>query len=154
MKRFLKWFFGIFFFLVIVLVAAIIALPYIINPNDYKDDIIAQLKPYMHGRDLKIPGDIKLSIFPWLGVEMGEVVIGNAEGFVLKPFMTINNSKAHIRLLSLFSDKPEIGSLEFRNVKVYLQQDAEGRNNWSDLLAQAPLEHTSTGGLMKVADKP
>lgn len=153
MKRFLKWFFGIFFFLVIVLAGAVVALPYIVNPNDYKDEIIAQLKPYMHGRDLQIPGDIKLSIFPWLGLEAGEVIIGNAEGFVLKPFMTIQNSKAHIRLLSLFSDKMEIGSLEFRDVNIYLQQDAEGRNNWSDL-AQAPVNHKTTTGFIKVANTP
>ena len=162
MKRFLKWFFGILFFLVIILVGAIIALPYIVNPNDYKEEIISQIKPHMRGRDLQIPGDIKLSIFPWLGVEVGEVIIGNAEGFVLKPFMTINNSKAHIRLLSLLSDQPEIGSLDFRDVTVNLQQDTEGRNNWSDLtqakmnppetnqLADSP----ATTGFIKVVDKP
>ena len=133
MKRFLKWFFGILFFLIIILVGAVIALPYIVNPNDYKDEIISQIEPHMRGRDLQIPGDIKLSIFPWLGVEVGEVIIGNAEGFVLKPFMVIKNSKAHIRLLSLLSEQPEIGSLEFRDVKINLQQDTEGRNNWSDL---------------------
>ena len=152
MKQFLKWFFGIFFFLVILLVGAIIALPYIVNPNDYKDEIISQIKPHMRGRDLQIPGDIKLSIFPWLGVEVGEMVIGNAEGFVLKPFMTINNSKAHIRLLSLLSDKPEIGSLEFRDVNIYLQQDAEGRNNWSDL-AEAKIDNQQQSGFIKVADQ-
>ena len=154
MKRFLKWFFGILFFLIIIVVGAVIALPYIVNPNDYKDEIIAEIKPHMHGRDLQIPGDIKLYIFPWLGVEVGEVVIGNAEGFVLKPFMVIKNSKAHIRLLSLLSDQPEIGSLEFRDVTVNLQQDPEGRNNWSDL-AQAETTSTgTTGGLVKVANSP
>lgn len=162
MKRFLKWFFGILFFLVIVLVVAIIALPYIVNPNDYKEEIISQIKPHMRGRDLQIPGDIKLSIFPWLGVEVGEVIIGNAEGFVLKPFMTIKSSKAHIRLLSLLSDQPEIGSLDFRDVTVNLQQDTEGRNNWSDL-TQAKINQPITNqladsvtatGLIKVAGKP
>jgi len=133
MKRFLKWFFGISFFIVILLVGAIIALPYIVNPNDYKQEIISKIEPHMRGRELQIPGDIKLSIFPWLGVEVGEVIVGNAEGFVLKPFMTIQNSKAHIRLLSLLSDQPEIGSLDFRDVIVNLQQDTEGRNNWSDI---------------------
>ena len=155
MKRFLKWFFGLLFFLVIVVVAAVIALPYLVNPNDYKGEIISQIKPYMQGRDLQIPGDIKLSIFPWLGVEVGKVIIGNAEGFVLKPFMTIKNSKAHIRLLSLLSEQPEIGSLEFRDITVNLQQDTEGRNNWSDL-AQAetnpPSDSIATNGFIKVAN--
>jgi len=151
MKRFLKWSFGIFFFLVIVLVGAIISLPFLIDPNEYKADIIAQIKPHMKGRDLKIPGNIKLSIFPWLGAEIGEVVIGNAEGFILKPFMTINHSKVHIRFLSLFSDQPEIGSLEFKGIVLNLQQDAEGRNNWSDL-SENETAMINQSGFIKVAN--
>jgi len=133
MKRFLKWFFGIFIFLIIVVVGLAISLPYLIDPNQYKDELIAQIKPHMRGRDLQIPGDIKISVLPWLGFEVGKVVIGNADGFVLKPFMTVGQAKAHIKLLSLLSDTPEIGSLEFSDIDVLLQRDAEGRNNWSDL---------------------
>ena len=147
MKRFLKWFFGILFLLIILVVGAVISLPYLIDPNDYKPQIIAQLKPYMHGRDLKIPGKIKLSIIPWLGVEIGDTVIGNADGFVLKPFMTIKQSRAHVRLLSLLTKTPEIGSLDISGVVVNLQRDAEGRNNWSDLMAA----NTNTSPLKKVA---
>ncbi len=151
MKRFLKWSFGILFFLVIILIGTTIALPYLIDPNEYKDDIIAQAKPYMKGRDLKIPGDIKFSIFPWLGAEIGEVVIGNAEGFILKPFMTIEHSKIHIRFLSLFSDQPEISTLEFKNIVVHLQQDTEGRNNWSDL-TESETAMINPSGFIKVAN--
>jgi len=139
MKRFLKWFFGILVFLIILIIGAAISLPYLIDPNKYKDDIIAQIKPHMLGRDLKIPGKIKLSVFPWLGVDIGDTVVGNAEGFVLKPFITIKHSRAHVRLLSLLTRSPEIGSLEIDDVVLNLQRDAEGRNNWSDLSkAQAP----------------
>jgi AsmA protein len=157
MKRFLKWFFSILFILVILVIGTAFALPYIIDPNEYKAEIISQIKPHLRGRDLQIPGDIKLSVIPWLGVEVGEVVIGNAEGFVLKPFMVIKNSKAHVRLLSLLSDKPEIGSLEFRDVTVNLQQDTEGRNNWSDLMASnepgSALKLAQHQGLIKVSNK-
>lgn len=140
MKRFLKWFFGILIFLLILVVGAAVSLPYLIDPNDYKEQIIAQIKPHMFGRDLKIPGKISLSVFPWLGVEIGDTIIGNAEGFVVKPFMTIKSSRAHLRLLSLLSDTPEIGSLEFHGVVVNLQRDAEGRNNWSDLAMAQPAQ--------------
>ena len=133
MKRFLKWFFGILLFLVVVVVGLAIALPYLVDPNQYKNEIIAQIKPHMRGRDLQIPGDIKISVLPWLGFEIGKVVVGNADGFVLKPFMTVDKAKAHIKLMSLLTETPEIGSLEFSGIQVNLQRDAEGRNNWSDL---------------------
>lgn len=147
MKRFLKWFFGILIVLILLVVGAAISLPYIIDPNNYKAQIIAQIKPHMLGRDLKIPGKIKLSVIPWLGVDIGDTVIGNADGFVLKPFMTIKHLRAHIRLLSLLGDTPEIGSLEFDGVVLNLKRDAEGRNNWSDLFgppaAKAALHKTA-----------
>lgn len=133
MKRFLKWFVGILVVLIILVVGAAVSLQYFIDPNKYKDQIIAQVKPLLLGRDLKIPGKIKLSIFPWLGVEIGDTIIGNADGFVVKPFMTIKQSRAHVRLLSLLTKTPEIGSLDFEGVVLNLQRDAEGRNNWSDL---------------------
>ena len=133
MKRFFKWFFGIIIFLVLVVVGLAIALPYLIDPNEYKDEVIAQIKPHMRGRDLQIPGDIKVSVLPWFGFEIGKVVVGNADGFVLKPFMTIDKAKAHVKLMSLLTQTPEIGSLEFKGIKVNLQRDAEGRDNWSDL---------------------
>jgi len=133
MKRFLKWFVGILFFLILLVVGLALSLPYLVDPNKYKDDIIAQIKPHMLGRDLKIPGKIKISVFPWLGVDIGDTVIGNADGFVLKPFMTIKHSRAHVRLLSLLTKSPEIGSLDVEDVVINLQRDVEGRDNWSDL---------------------
>ena len=156
MKRLLKWLFGITLFLIIIVISAVFALPYLVDPNEYKDDIIALLKPQMKGRDLQIPGDIKFSVYPWLGVEVGEMVIGNAEGFILKPFMTIESSKAHVRLLSLLSEQIEVKSLEFDNIKINLQQDAEGKNNWSDLakkeIAYQPRQ--SRSNFIKVANQP
>ena len=133
MKKFLKWFFGILIFLIVLLVGAVLALPYLVDPNEYKDEIISQAKPYMKGRDLQIPGDIKISIVPWLGFELGEVVIGNAEGFVLKPFATIKQSRAHVRFWPLLLKEIEIDTIEINDLIINLQSDAEGRNNWSDL---------------------
>lgn len=137
MKRFLKWFFGILLFLMLLVVGAAISLPFIIDPNQHKAEIITRLKPYMLGRDLKIPGKIKLSIIPWLGVDIGDTVIGNADGFVIKPFMTVKHLRAHVRLLSLLTGKPEVGSVELEGIVMNLQRDAEGRNNWSDLFAHS-----------------
>jgi len=135
MKKLVKWFFGIVFLLILLAVAGFFALPYIVDLNKYKNEIIAYANPYMKGRDLKIPGNIKISTFPWLGFELGEVVIGNADGFVVKPFATIKESRAHVRFLPLLFKEIEIDSIDINGLVVNLQSDAEGRNNWSDLAA-------------------
>lgn len=58
-------------FVLLILSAAIIT-PLVFDPNEHKDDITQWVKQHT-GREMQIPGTIKLSLFPWLGVEMGEV---------------------------------------------------------------------------------
>ena len=66
--------------LVVVLVlAAVVFVPLIFDPNDHKDEIAALAKERM-GRDLTIQGDIGLTVFPWVGIELGVVELGNAPG--------------------------------------------------------------------------
>ena len=43
-----------------------IAVPLLIDPNDYKDELVQAVKEHT-GRELKVEGDISLSVFPWLG---------------------------------------------------------------------------------------
>jgi Uncharacterized protein involved in outer membrane biogenesis len=53
--------------LVLMIVVAAIALPMVIDPNDYREEIQAAVKDKT-GRDLAINGDLSLSVFPWIGV--------------------------------------------------------------------------------------
>lgn len=76
MKLFFKILFGLF---ILVLIAAV-AFAFIFNPNDYKDNVISLFKENT-GRQLSIPGDISLSLFPWIGLELGKIEVSNAKGF-------------------------------------------------------------------------
>ena len=53
--------------LVLLIVAAAIILPLIVDPNDFKDEIAAVVESET-GRSLSMEGDITLSVFPWLGL--------------------------------------------------------------------------------------
>jgi len=56
---------GIFIGVVLLLVvAASVILPLVVDPNDFKGEIVKQVKEET-GRDLKIAGDLNLSVFPW-----------------------------------------------------------------------------------------
>ena len=60
MAKLFKLLVGIGLSLVIILIALVIAIPLLINPNDYKTDI-EQLVLEQTGRQLNINGDIDLS---------------------------------------------------------------------------------------------
>jgi len=66
--------------LVLLVVAAVVILPMVIDPNDYKAQIVDKVQQET-GRTLSIDGDLKLSVFPWLGMEINGLGLSNAEGF-------------------------------------------------------------------------
>src|ERR1700743_975828 len=81
--------------LVLVVILLAVALPFIFNPNSFKDDI-ARLVKQRTGRELVIQGDIKLSLFPWLGMQIGPMELSNAQGFGAVPFASINETDVHV----------------------------------------------------------
>ena len=70
--KIIRWLLGCIITLVILLIAAVIVLPKVIDPNDYREQISSLVKEKTQ-RDLNIEGDLKLSVFPWLGVTTGKM---------------------------------------------------------------------------------
>jgi len=77
--------------MVFLIIIAIFSLPFFIDPNNFKPEIAAAVKDKT-GRDLTITGELKLSIFPWLGISTGKMALGNAAGFQNQPFATLEES--------------------------------------------------------------
>ncbi|HEY1992462.1 MAG TPA: AsmA family protein [Gammaproteobacteria bacterium] len=126
--------------LMLVVILLAVALPFIFNPNSFKDDIARMVKQRT-GRELVIQGDIKLSIFPWLGMQIGPMALSNAQGFGSVPFASINETDVHVAFWPLLHHEVEVGEVKLNGLNLDLEQDAEGHNNWHDIsehLAHAP----------------
>jgi AsmA protein len=122
----------IFAALILLLLIVGISLPFIIDPNDYKDQIISRVKKET-GRELAIPGDISLSVFPWLGVQLGEVSFGNAPGFGDQPMARIKGVDVRVKLLPLLQKEVQIAHVTLDGLALDLQRNARGVSNWDDL---------------------
>ncbi|MFN2339045.1 MAG: AsmA family protein [Gammaproteobacteria bacterium] len=118
--------------LVGLLVIAAIVLPLIIDPNDYKGRIADAVREQT-GRELVIEGDIGLSVFPWLGFEIGATRLGNAPGFGDQPFAEIGAVQARLKLLPLLRQEVEMDTLVLEGLRLRLMIDAQGTSNWADL---------------------
>ncbi|MDH3749312.1 MAG: AsmA family protein, partial [Gammaproteobacteria bacterium] len=57
--------------IVAVLVIAAIAFVLLFDPNDFREDIAAEVQRKT-GRELVIEGDLELSLFPWLAINVGK----------------------------------------------------------------------------------
>ena len=93
--KILAWLVGLF---VLLVIAAVVVLPMVIDPNDYKAEIVDKVEQ-VTGRSASIDGDLKLSVFPWLGIQTGRLGLGNAEGFGDQPFAKVEQVSVRVKLV-------------------------------------------------------
>lgn len=119
--------------LLVLIAAAALILPQVIDPNNYRDQIAAMVKEKT-GRDLTIAGDIGWSVFPWLGVEVGDTRLANAAGFGDEPFARVAAVQVRVKLLPLLRKEVEMSTLVLDGLQLNLAKDKTGRANWADLV--------------------
>jgi len=104
------------------------------DPNDFRDNIATEVKRTT-GRELQIEGDLEVSLFPWLAIELGKTSLGNAVGFGEEPFASFTNARLSIRLLPLLLRREiSIGTAELETLHLNLAVDRNGRSNWQDFI--------------------
>ena len=124
---------GLLVFLVVGVAALAIVLPHFFDPNDYKSEITVQVKEYT-GRELKFDGDIELSVFPWIGFELGQIALSNAPGFGKEPFVSFRSVDVKVKLLPLLRKQVEVSKVQISGLQLNLAKNAQGVSNWDDLV--------------------
>lgn len=132
MSKLLKILLGIVIALIVAVGAAAVLLPRFFDPNDYKDQIVAQVEKAT-GRKLGLEGDLKLSVFPWLGVSTGKLTFGNAPGFGEAPMFRADAVSVRVQLMPLLRKEVLVDTIVAEGVNVNLARDASGRTNFEDL---------------------
>ncbi len=125
MKALIKYSLLTLLLLILLLVVAAVIIPMLVNPNDYKP----QLEELVHehsGMEMSIQGDIKLSVFPWLGFEVAGISLNNQQ----QPLAELTSARAGLKLLPLLSGTVEMQALELNGLDLRLHKDANGKANW------------------------
>ena len=124
-----------------LLVVVVLAVALLFDPNDYKDEIAARVEAAT-GRSLTLEGDLELGLFPWLSVDTGRIVLGNAGGFGPEPFAELDGASIAIRLWPLITGSIEAGRVSVDGLVLNLRVAEDGSTNWDDLAAaeEAPAE--------------
>jgi AsmA protein len=117
---------------VILVVAGLIALPFVVDPNDYKQQISDQVEKAT-GRTLSLDGDIGLSVFPWVALELGPLSLSNAAGFDAEHFAKIDAAQVRIKLMPLLQKKLEMDTIVLDGLVLNLEKNKAGSTNWDDL---------------------
>ncbi len=141
MGRFLKFLLIGLAAVIGLLVVVVLAVALLFDPNDYKDEIATRVEAAT-GRTLTLEGDLELGLFPWLSVDTGRIVLGNAEGFGPEPFAELDGASVAIRLWPLITGSIEAGRISVDGLVLNLRGAEDGSTNWDDLAAaeEAPAE--------------
>jgi len=143
MKKLIKLLFGLAVVFFALIIAAAIVLPLVISPNDYKPQIVEAVKQQT-GRDLKIDGEIGLSVFPKLGLTLGKTELSNAAGFKEKIFAKVEAINIQVALMPLLDKRVEMDEIVLQGLELNLQRNQQGISNWDDLMGSKPAKQEKT----------
>ena len=120
--------------LLLLIVISVFTAYFLIDPNSYKADISAAVKEKT-GRDLNFTGELKLSVFPWLGFKTGQMALSNTSGFQDQIFATIETSEIKLNLLPLLNKRIDVSRIVLDGLVLNLEKNLLGENNWDSFAA-------------------
>lgn len=125
-----------FFFIILVLILlAVLAFVATFDANNYKPQIVEQVENAT-GRTFSIDGDINLSVFPWIGLKVEDVALGNEKGFEADNFAAIKQLDIKVNVLPLLRKDVEINIIRLHGLNISLEIAKDKSNNWSGLSQQ------------------
>lgn len=151
MKKLLK----IIFVLLLLLVISVSAFVFLFDANKYKNEL-AELAQTYTGRPVTLDGNISLSLYPWIGVELENVTIGNQQQgqksneteFSRNDFASIDRFGINVKIIPLLFKRLEIEKLVIHRLAVDFEVNGSGRNNWSDIMGETGGARSGLDGLV------
>ncbi len=118
---------------VVVLFSLMIAgLLYLVDVNRHKDKIVAALMAHT-GRAFQVQDRIRFTLYPWVGMNLGKVRIGNAQGFEGTDFADVHGVKVRVKIMPILARRIIIDTVRLQGVDVNLMRNTDGVTNWDDL---------------------
>ncbi|WP_018987269.1 AsmA family protein [Methylophilus methylotrophus] len=119
--------------LLAVLLLLVVYLAVTFNPNDYKPTVIQLVKDKKQ-RTLDIKGDIRLSFWPKIGADLGEITLSEHQSD--QQFAAIKSAKVALAVLPLLKKEIVVDTVYLDGAQVNVIQHADGSFNFDDLLSK------------------
>lgn len=136
---------------VVVLVVAVIAVPFVVPVSVYKDRVIALIRSET-GRELTVEGPISFSIFPQVALSLEKVAFSDVPG-TEQPMASLSKLNVVLRLMPLISGNIEIYALKAVDPVVHLSIAEDGTPNW-EFGEKAEAAPQTESAQTSPADKP
>ena len=131
MSRALKWLVGVVAALVLVVVAALIAVPFLVDTLRVQA-LIASNASQALGRPVKFRS-MSISVLPLPAFAQHGLEIAEDPQFGTTPFVQLETGKVRLKLGPLLTGRVELGDIELKKPVITVVQAADGRMNISTL---------------------
>lgn len=118
--------------LVIVVAAAVVLIPQFVDVQQYKPRI-EQMVTDATGRPFSLGGDLELSLFPWVGVSLSDLELGNPPGFKEQTFVTVHTFNVKVKLLPLLTRDIQVKEFVLDHPRVVLIKGTKGVGDWENM---------------------
>lgn len=148
-----KWLKGILIACVVLLIAAFIGVAIFILTFDttvYKNKLASMVKS-QYNRELQVNGDIKLSLFPRIGLNASDVSL--SERGSDQQFIHVDNMRLAVAIWPLISNRFLVDHMAITGLKATITRDQDGLLNFDDLLSQSHQELTSSATDLSAANQ-
>jgi len=132
MKKVIKWFMIAVGFLAIVVIAMLLLLPVFMDMQKYKPYIERRVSEAV-GRPFTMGEKFKASLFPWAGVSLSDLHLGNPPDFDEKDFVSVKSFEIRVKLLPLLLSKfkdIQINHIILNEPRIALIKQKDGKTTW------------------------
>ncbi|MEL7090295.1 MAG: AsmA family protein [Pseudomonadota bacterium] len=137
----MKWITRLVGFVLILVLVAVVSVFFL--PADRIARLAADQLRTVTGRDVTIAGDVSMTLWPVLGVSLGELEVGNADWSEQGPMLTAQNAAIGVDLMAyLQRGEIRITNIEATSPTIRLESKADGRASWvfTDASGEAQIE--------------
>ena len=118
--------------LVVLVVAGVIAVTMLFDPNKLKGEIERAVEAKT-GRTLKLEGDLKLAFWPSIGASVGRASLSERGG--KGTFIGLESAHVSVAVMPLLSKQIVVSAVRLDGLKATVTRGKDGRFNFDDLLA-------------------
>ena len=144
MFRFLKWAIVTIGILAGLIIGVALLVPMFVDVGKYLPDIEGMVTRQT-GRSFSMGDDIKLSLFPWAGIRLSDLTLGNPEGFEEKPMITVKSFEARVKVLPLLSKHIQVEKFIVESPSIALVKNKAGLGNWENI-GPSDIDGSDQGG--------
>ncbi|MFH1481766.1 MAG: AsmA family protein [Pseudomonadota bacterium] len=128
----LKWLCIIGGGLIVLVILALLLIPMFVDMGKYKPELEKKISEAT-GRPFKLGGDLGLSLFPWAGLSLSDLHLGNPPGFREKDFLSVTSFEVRVKLIPLLSRDIQVKRFILDGARIVLVKNRQGIGNWEGL---------------------